>query len=85
VSEARDRLQQAIIDVDAEVNGERPPNELLTHFMVVYAHAEFGAVDATQVSHIYPESGMPNWQALGLLSSATAYLQHRAVHGDDDE
>lgn len=85
-SDARERLRQAITDVDAEVNGARPPNELMTHFLVVYVHAEFGSDgDASQISHLYPEGGMPNWQALGLLRSADAYLRHLAVHGDDDD
>lgn len=86
VSDARARLHQAILDVDIEANGEREANELMTHFMVIYAHAEFGADgDQAQISHIYSDGGLPNWQALGLLASADAYLRHRAVHGDDGD
>jgi hypothetical protein len=84
-SAARDNLLQAIIDFDRE-NNDRTPTEVLTHFVVIYTHTEIGdgGHDQSQVSHIFGPNGLPNWQILGLLDAAQAYLRHREVTGDGD-
>lgn len=82
----RDRLLQAIKDCDQEVLGDRDPNEVLTNYVVLYAHRRVDS-DPDNDSDALARLTMPGqsvWQTLGLVNAGGIYLRHQML-GEDDE
>lgn len=88
-AEARDRLLQAIKDVDAAKFGPRPANEILTNYAVVYAHRrvdEEPDKDADGLARI-TMPGQALWQTTGLLETELLHIRAEIAFGipDDEE
>lgn len=85
--EARAELQAAIEKCDRLKYGDREPNEILTHWAVVYSHTIIdadAADDMTQVSSMRSD-GMSYWQAAGLFQSEANVGFREPWDRDDDD
>lgn len=77
MSDARDRLLQAIKDCDAEVFGDREPDQVLTGYVVIHAHRQISGdpeLDADQLGRL-TMPGQAMWQTCGLLHSGVLYVE----------
>lgn len=84
---ARAELAAAIEKCDGVRYGDREPNEILTHWAVVYSHTKVEVdddSDMTQVSSMRSD-GMSYWQAAGLFQSEATLAFHEPWERDDDE
>ena len=84
-----DRLEQAILDVDRlspdNVDDPRTPNEVLTHWAVVYSFHRVSSdgPDSVQIADIR-STGMSYWQAAGLYDAACRVAQDEPWDDDRD-
>lgn len=87
--ELKERLTEAIKAIDAwqaaHAGQPREPNEVLIAYAVIASWRQFNTddYDGDQLTQIYGPDSIPDWQAIGLLETSSAYIKH--VHSSRDD